>query len=256
MNQLTQQTMEELCRTVPNMSAVNQIDIDTKDHANKIIGIHNKLKDAGKIPKHAQVFEGVKGYEVDNGIKLYTVAAMHPFDKDEKGTPYAAFPMTGVFTHCYDPKRGLYLFQVRGQHMKKGAGQVQTAGCGFGMYRKKLSDVALTELKEESHLDGKLEMCDDLFLDITPFMLAGYPQLMFSFITKDDLSDISNGIDRNNISDIEKIANEVPQTEEAGIFVAPLKELRQITKEIDSKIGMYGPVQKTVNSFVNWYEKQ
>ena len=162
-------------------------------------------------------------------------------------------PMTGVFAHVF--QKDVYVAQVRGQEISA-PGKIQiVAGMGdYGLYP---ADTALKEVREEIGLKNPQLVLDrNRFLDVTPFMKSGrFPQPIFSYIVTGNF-DYITPIIRNN-SELVRFEASLPKEKpkEAYPFIIPLENLRDFFSEVDALGKFYGPVKRTGDSFLDWYNQ-
>ncbi len=244
---------EDLCLAVPPFSWLIRKDIETQSHIARLENILLDLKAGNKVPADAHLLSGAGEFKYNfeaNILILEETALFHPNPSLERWCGAKVGTMTGVIVHCYDPVNNLYAIQKRGG-ADLGAGKIQSAAAGFGKYREHMADTALRELKEETGISGELVFPYGMFLDMASFSVYGYAQLLFSYIASADLAGLKYF---TKVSEIKRLKTNL-EKEVSHVFAVPLLRLEQMLEPLNSKIGFYGPIEKSIKSFIKWHAK-
>jgi 8-oxo-dGTP pyrophosphatase MutT (NUDIX family) len=253
----TQKEMELMCDTV-GLNSFLFLHSGGYNHERKYL---DKLMEEGYIPKGSTLQQGIKSirYSGDEVVIMET-PLQYPsqrlvaeIDKGKKPT-HLVGPMTGVFAHVFQDDA--YVAQVRGRGIEA-PGEIQIVA-GMGEYGLYPADKALKEVSEEAGVrEPQLVLDRDKFLDVTPFMKSGrFPQPIFSYIVTGDLGHITEYV-RNN-AELERFVASLEGREpkEAYPFVVPIEFLRDFLHEVDGLGKFYGPVKRTADNFLDWYNRK
>ncbi len=162
-------------------------------------------------------------------------------------------PTTAIFAHVFQDD--VYIAQVRGKGIvAPGKIQIVAGGGEYGIYP---ADNALKEVKEEAEIiDPKLRLDRNRFLDVSPFIKSGrFPQPIFSYIISGDINHISTFV--RNAVELERFETSLYTDEprEAYPFAIPIENLRSFVDEVGKLEKFYGPVKRSISSFLEWYNK-
>jgi len=162
-------------------------------------------------------------------------------------------PTIAVFAHVF--QNDVYIAQVRGKRIDApGKIQIVAGGGEYGIYP---ADNALKEAKEEVGIRNPNLILDRAkFLDISPFMKSGrFPQPIFSYIISGDINHISTFV--RNAAELERFETSLhaDELEEAYPFAVPIENLHSFVDEVDKLEKFYGPVKRSIHSFLEWYNK-
>jgi hypothetical protein len=261
----TELDMIELCSHLNEIPLAYEISCSDNipiDVVKSIESINKDLIRRGLLKQGSHLQQGISEIYIwkssenqDKTLKIQEIPLIYPTTEVISSHPGLIGTSTGNLSNCYDKKRELFLFHMRGSDVSKPY-YFQAGAAGMGRFRENPGITARRELAEEAGLMYPKSLFGGRPIDCLAFMKDGkIPQILFSFGFADDLSGFRVC---NNLDDVLEFESVVKQglslnatsQRESYHFTVPYSEVENIAGELERRKRFYGPIYQSTLDFM------